>query len=75
MIELPAGGGPFLPFGWSGAFAAMPFAVWLYLAIEVRGGHYQALLRRVRAPPAGVIAGGAIRHLRRGSPEGPKPPA
>jgi ethanolamine permease len=34
MLELPAGGGPFLPFGWSGAFAAMPFAVWLYLAIE-----------------------------------------
>jgi len=34
MIELPAGGGPWLPFGWSGAFAAMPFAVWLYLAIE-----------------------------------------
>jgi len=34
MIELPNGGGPFLPFGWSGAFAALPFAVWLYLAIE-----------------------------------------
>src|SRR6187399_1698098 len=34
IIELPNGGGPFLPFGWSGVFAAMPFAVWLYLAIE-----------------------------------------
>ena len=34
LIELPDGGGPMLPFGWSGAFAAMPFAVWLYLAIE-----------------------------------------
>jgi ethanolamine permease len=34
LIELPQGGGPFLPFGWSGVFAAMPFAVWLYLAIE-----------------------------------------
>jgi ethanolamine permease len=34
MIELPNGGGPFLPFGLPGAFAAMPFAVWLYLAIE-----------------------------------------
>jgi ethanolamine permease len=33
-LELPNGGGPFLPFGLSGAFAAMPFAVWLYLAIE-----------------------------------------
>jgi ethanolamine permease len=34
LVELPNGGGPFLPFGLSGAFAAMPFAVWLYLAIE-----------------------------------------
>jgi ethanolamine permease len=34
IVELPNGGGPFLPFGLSGAFAAMPFAVWLYLAIE-----------------------------------------
>ncbi|HMJ14047.1 MAG TPA: amino acid permease, partial [Polyangiaceae bacterium] len=34
IAELPAGGGPFLPFGWAGAFAAMPFAVWLFLAIE-----------------------------------------
>lgn len=34
IVELPNGGGPFLPFGLSGAFAALPFAVWLYLAIE-----------------------------------------
>jgi ethanolamine permease len=34
IIELPAGGGPLLPFGWSGAFSALPFAVWLFLAIE-----------------------------------------
>jgi ethanolamine permease len=34
IVELPNGGGSFLPFGLSGAFAAMPFAVWLYLAIE-----------------------------------------
>lgn len=33
-VELPNGGGELLPFGLSGAFAAMPFAVWLYLAIE-----------------------------------------
>jgi ethanolamine permease len=33
-VELPAGGGSWLPFGWSGAFAALPFAVWLFLAIE-----------------------------------------
>jgi ethanolamine permease len=34
MIELADGGGPFLPFGWKGAFACMPFAVWLFLGIE-----------------------------------------
>jgi len=34
IMELPDGGGPFLPFGVGGIFAAMPFAVWLFLAIE-----------------------------------------
>lgn len=34
MIELPEGGGKFLPMGIAGAFAALPFAVWLFLAIE-----------------------------------------
>jgi ethanolamine permease len=33
-VELPEGGGEFMPFGWKGAFAALPFAVWLFLAIE-----------------------------------------
>lgn len=33
-VELLNGGGDFLPFGWAGVFAAMPFAVWLFLAIE-----------------------------------------
>jgi ethanolamine permease len=32
-IELP-GHGPFLPFGIHGIFASLPFAVWLFLAIE-----------------------------------------
>jgi ethanolamine permease len=31
---LAGGRGPFLPMGLAGAFAAMPFAVWLFLAIE-----------------------------------------
>lgn len=31
---LPEGHGSWLPFGWGGAFAALPFAVWLYLGIE-----------------------------------------
>ena len=34
LIELPNGGGAFLPKGWVGVLAAMPFAVWLFLAIE-----------------------------------------
>jgi ethanolamine permease len=33
-VELPEGNGPFLPFGVHGILAALPFAVWLYLAVE-----------------------------------------
>jgi len=33
-VEIPEGNGPFLPFGIHGILAALPFAVWLYLAIE-----------------------------------------
>jgi ethanolamine permease len=33
-VELPEGGGAFLPNGWFGVLAALPFAVWLFLAIE-----------------------------------------
>src|SRR5688572_17121194 len=33
-IELPEGNGPFMPLGWYGVLAALPFAVWLFLAIE-----------------------------------------
>ncbi len=33
-VELPEGGGSWLPFGFAGALAALPFAVWLFLAIE-----------------------------------------
>lgn len=33
-MALPEGGGSWLPFGWHGVLAAMPFAVWLFLAIE-----------------------------------------
>ncbi|HEY1386245.1 MAG TPA: amino acid permease [Dongiaceae bacterium] len=33
-VELPEGGGAFMPFGIGGVFAALPFAVWLFLAIE-----------------------------------------
>lgn len=33
-LELPEGGGSWLPFGLSRVTAALPFAVWLFLAIE-----------------------------------------
>ncbi len=32
--HLEGGGGALFPFGWAGALKAMPFAVWLFLAIE-----------------------------------------
>jgi ethanolamine permease len=34
IVELAGGGGSFLPLGAAGILAAMPFAVWLFLAIE-----------------------------------------
>ena len=34
LVELPEGGGAFLPMGFGGVLAALPFAVWLFLAIE-----------------------------------------
>jgi ethanolamine permease len=33
-IELPEGGGSWFPFGMKGVLATLPFAVWLFLAIE-----------------------------------------
>jgi ethanolamine permease len=33
-VELPEGNGPWLPFGITGVLATLPFAVWLFLAIE-----------------------------------------
>jgi ethanolamine permease len=32
--EIPAGGGPMLPFGIEGIFKSLPFAIWFFLAIE-----------------------------------------
>lgn len=33
-VELAEGGGPWLPFGWSGVFLSLPFAIYMFLAIE-----------------------------------------
>src|SRR5215831_7848833 len=34
MTELAGGGGSWFPLGWKGILATLPFAVWLFLAIE-----------------------------------------
>jgi ethanolamine permease len=33
-VELAEGGGSWFPFGWKGVLATLPFAVWLFLAVE-----------------------------------------
>lgn len=56
-VELPEGGGPWLPFGWKGAFAALPFAVWLFLAIEQLPLAAEESVAPSRDLPRGIIAG------------------
>ncbi len=55
--HLPEGHGPFLPNGWTGAFAAMPFAVWLFLAIEQLPLAAEESIDPRRDMPRGIIAG------------------
>ncbi len=55
-VELPNGGGPLLPFGFYGALAAMPFAVWLFLAIEQLPLAAEESLDPRRDMPRGIIA-------------------
>ena len=54
---LPSGGGPLLPFGLSGALAALPFAVWLFLAIEQLPLAAEESLAPQRDIPRGIILG------------------
>jgi len=56
-VELPNGGGPLLPFGLHGAFAALPFAVWLFLAIEQLPLAAEESINPSRDMPRGIIAG------------------
>ena len=56
-IELPEGNGPFLPFGIMGALAAMPFAVWLFLAIEQLPLAAEESVDPKRDMPKGIILG------------------
>jgi ethanolamine permease len=53
----PAGAGPFLPFGISGIFKALPFAIWFYLAIEEVPLAAEESMDPRRDVPKGTIRG------------------
>lgn len=55
--ELPNGGGPLLPMGIWGGLAAMPFAVWLFLAIEQLPLAAEESVDPKTDMPRGIIAG------------------
>ncbi|QFU15571.1 amino acid permease [Microvirga thermotolerans] len=56
-VELPNGNGPFLPMGIGGIFATMPFAVWLFLAIEQLPLAAEESHDPQKDMPKGIIAG------------------
>lgn len=51
------GGSVFLPFGWTGVLAALPFAVWFYLAIEELPLAAEEVHEPQAHMPKGLIAG------------------
>ena len=55
--ELPGGNGPFLPMGIGGILAALPFAVWLFLAIEQLPLAAEESVDPKKDMPRGIIAG------------------
>jgi ethanolamine permease len=55
--ELPEGNGPFLPMGIGGALAALPFAVWLFLAIEQLPLAAEESVDPKKDMPTGIILG------------------
>ena len=56
-VALPDGHGPFLPFGVYGVLAALPFAVWLFLAIEQLPLASEELVDPKRDMPKGIMLG------------------
>ena len=56
-VQLENGGGPFLPFGIYGVLAAMPFAVWLFLAIEQLPLAAEESVDPKRDMPKGIMLG------------------
>jgi ethanolamine permease len=55
--ELPEGNGPYLPFGMYGILAALPFAVWLFLAIEQLPLAAEESVDPKRDMPKGIMLG------------------
>lgn len=56
-VELPEGNGSWLPFGWAGVLAAMPYAVWLFLAIEQLPLAAEESVDPKRDMPKGLLLG------------------
>ena len=56
-MELPEGGGAWFPFGFSGVLATLPFAVWLFLAIEQLPLAAEESIDPKRDMPKGIILG------------------
>jgi ethanolamine permease len=54
---LPEGNGPLLPLGLTGILAGLPFAVWLYLAIEQLPLAAEESMDPRRDMPRGILAG------------------
>jgi ethanolamine permease len=56
-VELPEGNGPLFPFGFSGVLATLPFAVWLFLAIEQIPLAAEESIDPKRDLPRGILLG------------------
>lgn len=56
-VELPEGNGPWFPFGFGGVLATLPFAVWLFLAIEQLPLAAEESVDPKRDMPRGIILG------------------
>ena len=55
--ELPEGGGSLFPFGFGGVLASLPFAVWLFLAIEQLPLAAEESVDPKRDMPRGILLG------------------
>ncbi len=57
LVELPEGGGSWFPTGFSGILSTLPFAVWLFLAIEQLPLAAEESVDPKRDMPKGIILG------------------